>query len=188
MAPGSLGRAVRRYPFLFLFIVGALLLTVTRPCFRRIPAPPPVTGRWPALSLTDAAGRPVDADTLRGEVWVVWLYDAACGAPCDPALAHLRELAGAYDEERVGSIRILSIVAGGQPGDSGTPRIVVAGAGPEDAAALAAAIGTKVPVPAPGRLAIVDRQLNLRGSYAADTTGFDEVYNRAQHVAGEVSR
>jgi len=96
--------------------------------------------------------------------------------------------AGAYDEERIETVRILSVVAGGEPGDTGTPRIVVAGAGPEASAALASAIGTTFPVPAPGRLAIVDRDLNLRGSYAADTSGFDEVYNRARHVAGERRR
>jgi len=188
MPAGAIGRVVRRYPFLFLFIVGALLLSLTRPCFRRIPLPPPVSGHFPATPLTDAYGRPVDATTLRGHVWIVWLYDAACGAPCDPALAHLRELAGAYDEERIEAVRILSVVAGGEPGDTGTPRVVVAGAGPAASAALAAAIGTTFPVPAPGRLAIVDRDLNLRGSYAADTSGFDEVYNRAQHVAGERRR
>ena len=185
MPAGAVGGVLRRYPFLFLFIVGALLITVTRPCFRRIPAPPPVSGRLPAVALTDPGGLPIAAGALHGQVWVLWLYDAACGPSCDPALARLRELAGALDEDRIEGVRILSVVAGGAPGDAGTPRLVVAGADAAAAAALAAAIGTTVPVPAPGRLAIVDRDLNLRGSYAADASGFDEVYNRAQHVADE---
>lgn len=188
MPAGAVSRAVRRYPFLFLFIVGALLLTLTRPCFRRIPAPPPKSGHLPEVALADAYGRPVDASTLRGTVWVVWLHDAACGAPCDAALGRLREIGSMYDEERLESVRLLDVAAGGAPGDTGTPRLVVAGAGDEATAVLAAALGTTVPVPAPGRLAIVDRDGDLRGSYAADTAGFDEVYNRAQHVAGQTRR
>jgi hypothetical protein len=54
-----------------------------------------------------------------------------------------------------------------------------------DAAALAAVEaamaggGTAAP---PVRLAIVDGGGNLRGTYAADADGFNEVYNRARHV------
>jgi len=184
MARGAVESAVRRYPFVFLFIVGVLLLTLTRPCFRRIPAPPPKSGHLPEVALADASGRPIDASTLRGTVWVVWLYDAACGAPCDPALDRMREMAGLYEEDHLDAIRLLSVVAGGAPGDSGTPRLLVAGAGAEASAVLAAAFGVASPVPPPGRLAIVDRDGDLRGTYAADKTGFDEVYNRAQHVAG----
>ncbi len=188
MAPGAVGRVVRRYPFIFLFILGVLLITMTQPCFRRIPAPPPKSGHLPEVALADALGRPIDRDTLRGEVWVVWLYDAACGAPCDGALGRFREMGATYDEDRLEGVRLLSIVAGGAPGDSGTPRILVAGAGAEASATLAAALGVPLPVPPPGRLAIVDRDGDLRGAYAADTAGFDEVYNRAQHVAGEKRR
>jgi hypothetical protein len=54
------------------------------------------------------------------------------------------------------------------PPPSGEP--VPAGDTPLDAVARA------------GRLVLVDPEGGLRGTYASDASGIDEIYNRAQHV------
>jgi hypothetical protein len=189
MADQSARPPLLRYPFLWAFLLGVMVLTLIRPCLRRIPEPPPLTGRFPEGALVDQGGHPFGRDTMRGAVWVVAFLQEGCGEPCDGALRRLREVDEAYAGSRVDGIRLLSVVAGPE-GLKG--RSASAGAGPSswvfasgDPAVVldlaTAACGIAEPAP-PGCLAIVDAGGNLRGHYAADADGFNEVYNRARHV------
>lgn len=178
-----------RYPFLWAFLVGIIALTLVRPCLRRIPEPPPVTGRFPEATLVDADGGPFDRDRMAGAVWVVAFLAEDCGEPCDLARRHLVELDETYAALRVGGIRMVRVAAsdtpppgGGAEPAAGPPRRVLALGPPEVVRDLGAAVCGAWPPPSPGCLAIVDTAGNLRGHYAADTDGFNEVYNRARHV------
>jgi len=188
--------ALLRYPFLWAFLLGVVVLTLIRPCLRRIPDPPPVTGRFPAVALADALGAAVDPATAGGSVFIVLYLRGSCGEPCATALERLREIHETYAVERVDGIRLLTVVAEEGPAPAGPERLrgvaaAVGAASPRwsfvsgDAAALgaveAAVAGDGAAAP-PMRLAIVDRGGNLRGTYAADADGFNEVYNRARHV------
>lgn len=196
MAGAGARSRLLRYPFLWAFLVGVIALTLIRPCLRHIPAPPPATGRFPAVTLTDAAGAAVDPANAGGSVFIVLYLRGACGEPCSKALERLREIQETYGVERVEGIRLLTIVAEEGPAPAGPGRLqgmaaklgaveprwsFVSG----DAAALGAveaAMADGGAAPPPACLAIVDSGGNLRGTYAADVDGFNEVYNRARHV------
>ena len=178
-----------RYPFLWAFLLGVIVLTAIRPCLRRVPVPPPVTGRFPEATLVDQDGRPFGRDTMRGAVWVVAFPQEGCGEACDGAARRLREIDETYAALRVGGIRILSVVAQSATlegraagGDAEPSRRVVASGGADVVRDLAAALCGAAAPASPGCLAIVDASGNLRGHYAADADGFNEVYNRAEHV------
>jgi len=178
-----------RYPFLWAFLLGAIVLTLIRPCLRRVPEPPPPTGRFPDVALVDQTGRPFGRDTMSGDVWVVAFLREGCGEPCDAALRRLREIGTTYAALHVDRIRLLSVVAASEgvkkriaAAGADPSRWVFASGGPAAVRVLAtAACGAPEPA-SPGCLAIVDAGGNLRGHYAADADGFNEVYNRARHV------
>jgi len=184
-----------RYPFLWAFLLGVIVLTLIRPCLRRIPEPPPVTGRFPAVTLTDAQGEAIDPANTGGSIVIVLYLRGGCGEPCSTALERQREVQETYAVERVAGIRLLTIVAEEGPAPAGRERLQGMAAklgavapgwsfASGDAATLAtveAAMGGGE-APSPARLAIVDSGGNLRGTYAADADGFNEVYNRARHV------
>jgi cytochrome oxidase Cu insertion factor (SCO1/SenC/PrrC family) len=203
MADGGVRGPLLRYPFLWAFLLGVIVLTLVRPCLRRVPAPPPATGRFPAVTLTDAHGTAIAPLGGAGSVRVVLYVRGACDAPCDGALARQRELQETYAAERVQGIDMLTVVAeqGADPARPGP-----APATPDRLRAMAGAIGTAAPrwqfvtgdaaalaaveaallagaaPPAPLRLAIVDAAGSLRGTYDPGADGFNEVYNRARHV------
>jgi hypothetical protein len=189
MAEPSARPPLLRYPFLWAFLAGIIALTLIRPCLRRVPGPPPVTGRFPESVLVGRDGRPFGRDTMRGEVWIVALLRHGCGEPCDGASRRLREVDETYTALRVGGIRILEVVAGGTvseeraavPG-AGPARRVVASGGPDVVRDLASTLCAAAEPAPPGCLVIVDAGGNLRGHYPADADGFNEVYNRARHV------
>jgi len=203
--PSPAGRGLLRFPFLWAFLLGIVVLTLLRPCLRRIPAPPPVQGAFPSVRLIVADGSAIDPASLKGSVWVVSLESVPCLQACAERRARMAELKDALAGFHLGGIRLLSLEV-----DAGRP------AGPEptlsDTDAAAEPAAETPPPPAPvgpadpdpplwraarldaadldafgglsrlGRLLLVDASGGLRGWYAGDADGFNEVYNRAQHV------
>ena len=183
------------------------MLTLMRPLLRHVPAPPPVVGRLPALRLVDQEGRPFDAGTMRGDVWIVAFVGAAgaagpsggaesadrsAAAAAEKArLDGLREIQDAYRDFGVRGIRIL-VVSLAEPTDAGlAARAAAAGADPArwtfarpDPASPPGALATLDPARHAGDLLIVDAAGGLRGWYPSGRDGLNEVYNRAQHVRG----
>jgi protein SCO1/2 len=185
-----------------------------RPCLRRVPDPPEVSGRIPAFTFVDDAGRSFGPERLRGAVWIVHFFFTSCGADCAGSLRALGEIRRAYVDLRIDGIRVLSLsvdpardtpsalrdFAAAQGADperwllaTGAPGELEAFArglfGPPPAMAPAPADATAASdVPAmawlarTGRLVLVDPEGGLRGFYATDASGIDEIYNRAQQV------
>jgi protein SCO1/2 len=203
-APRSRGRNL----YLWAFLLGVVVLTLMRPCLRRVPAPPPVQGTLPGFTFIDDAGRSFGPERLRGAVWIVHLFYIGCGADCAGTLRSLGEIRKAYADLGIDGILILSLsvdpqhdtpealrafetAQGEDPG-----RWLLATGAAADVDAFARPIFGPSPSgePAPGgdallaalaragRVALVDPEGGLRGVYASDASGIDEIYNRAQHV------
>lgn len=196
-----------RYTFLWAFLIGIIVLTLIRPCLRRVPAPPPVQGTFPVVRLIAADGTAIDPVSLKGSVWVVSIESVPCLEACAERRARMLELKDALAGFHLGGIRLLSLeVETARPTDPAPdhmetyepdPNRPVAApppppAGPADPSPplwLAArldeddleAFGGLENL---GRLLLVDAEGGLRGWYAADQDGFNEIYNRAQHVRG----
>jgi protein SCO1 len=174
-----------RYPFLWAFVLGALMLTLLRPCLRRVPPPPAVEGALPAIVLVDAEGKRLDPAVLAGSVWVIAFEPRPCDGACTERRAHMKELQDALRDFHIGGIRLLTAVAGDDAGED--LRATGRGAGADPSlwrfariapADLEALGGT----PRLGRLLLVDAGGGLRGWYDGGMDGFNEVYNRAQTV------
>jgi protein SCO1/2 len=213
-APAADGAAAGPIPgrgrnlYLWAFLLGVVVLTLMRPCLRRVPAPPPVQGVLPGFTFLDDAGRPFGPERLRGAVWIVHLFYIGCGADCAGTLQSLGEIRRAYADLGIDGIRVLSLSVdpqhdtpaalrafeteqGEDPG-----RWLLATGATADIEAFAGRIygpppsGGPVPsgdtpldaVARSGRLVLVDPEGGLRGIYASDASGIDEIYNRAQRV------
>jgi protein SCO1/2 len=194
--------------------VGIVILTLMRPCLRRVPEPPPVMGRLPAFTFVDEAGRSFGPERLRGAVWILHFFYIGCGAECAGPLRSLGEIRRSYADLKLDGIRVLSLsvdpardtpealrafaaaggpdperwlLATGEAGDIEAFARDLFGPGPA-AESGTAAQGTAAGAPAlawlarTGRLVLVDPDGGVRGFYATDPTGIDEVYNRAQRV------
>jgi protein SCO1/2 len=198
----------RRNLYLWAFLLGVVVLTLMRPCLRRVPAPPPVQGSLPGFTFVDDAGRPFGPERLRGAVWIVHFFSIGCGAECAGTLRSLGEIRRAYAELKIDGIRVLSLSVDPQHDTPEALRAFEAAQGEDPgrwvvatgAAADLDAFARRVygpppsgePVPAgdtpldavarAGRLVLVDPEGGLRGTYASDASGIDEIYNRAQHV------
>lgn len=60
-------------PFLIMFVVGAVLVTLVSPLFRKVAPPPEVTGRMSPFSLVDQQGRALTLTGLSGRVALIGL-------------------------------------------------------------------------------------------------------------------
>jgi hypothetical protein len=165
-----------RFTFLWAFLVGILLLTLIRPCLRRVPEPPPVQGTFPSLDLIGAGGGIIRGVSLRGSVWVLSFENQPCDAPCRERRGRMQELADAFKDFHLGGIRLLDVDIGPEvSADPAPPLWLAARIGEDELDAFGGAARI-------GHLLIVDSSGGLRGWYQGDKDGFNEVYNRAQHV------
>ena len=161
------------------------MLTLLRPCLRRVPAPPPVDGALPAIVLVDAEGKRIDAAALAGSVWVIAFEPRPCDTACASRRAHMRELQDALRDFHIRGISLLTAVAGADEGEDLRATARGAGADPalwrfaRIAPADLEAVGGAARL---GRLLLVDAGGGLRGWYDGGMDGFNEVYNRAQTV------
>lgn len=173
--PGS-RRGLLRFPFLWAFLLGIAMLTLIRPCLRRVPEPPPVQGTFPMVELTGTGGGVIRGVSLLGSVWVLSFENQPCDAPCRERRGRMKELADAFKDFHLGGIRLLDVDIGPDvPADPAPPLWLAARIGEDELDAFGGAARL-------GHLLIVDPSGGLRGWYQGDKDGFNEVYNRAQHV------
>ena len=204
-AAGPIPRRGRNL-YLWAFLLGVVVLTLMRPCLRRVPAPPPVQGVLPGFTFVDDTGRLFGPERLRGAVWIVHIFYTGCGAGCAGTLRSLGEIRRAYADLGIDGIRVLSLSVDPQHDTPEALRAFETAQGEDPgrwllATGAAADLDTFLrliyrrpgePVPSgdtpleaiarAGMLVLVDPEGGLRGIYASDASGIDEIYNRAQHV------
>jgi len=183
-------------------------LTLIRPVLRREPAPPPVLGQLPEFRLTASRGGAFGTAELEGQVYVTSFFFTRCLSICPLLTAAMGRLQQRYDEAGIEGVRLVSIsvdpeydtperlrkygeVHGVDPrrwtlltGEADEiRRLVVEGfrtplGEPETS-------GDLVEIAHTGKLVLVDGRGAIRGYYASDATGLDEVYHRSRHILRE---
>jgi protein SCO1/2 len=188
--------------YLWAFLLGIVVLTLMRPCLRRVPVPPPVQGTLPGFTFVDDLGVSFGPERLKGAVWIVHFFYIGCDADCAGTLRSLGEIRRAYADLGIDGIRVLSLSIDPEHDTPGALRAFETAEGADPgrwlvatgAAADLDAFARQVLEP-PGhrdtslsevarsaRVGLVDPDGGLRGNFAGDTSGIDEIYNRAQHV------
>lgn len=200
-APRSWPVRLLRNPWLWAALVGVATMHLVRPLMRRVPAPPPRLGQLPELHLTDAEDRPLTGAAFDG-LRLLALLPAACDTRCRDTLDGLGTLAARYRRFEVpvtlwgiaprgGSLTALQTSA--QRAGLYPPAFRLALAPADEFARLRdqlqrlqrAVFHDAGPGPQPKAarsLVLVDDEGGLRGVYATDSLGLDEVYHRAMHL------
>ena len=199
-----------RNPYVLIFIGGAIVLTLMRPMLRRDPKPPPVDGVLPLFSLTSERGEKMGSTELAGQVYVANFLFTSCTTVCPLTVTSLQKLQKRYEERNV-PVRIVSFSV--DP-NTDTPEVLRAyaeksgadakrwtfltGAEPEMRKVMDGFLLSLEPKKTMGnglmdiahsqKLVIVDGRGALRGFYASDDEGLDEVFHRSQQVLYEAKR
>ena len=190
-------------------MIGIVTLTAIRPLLRHVPEPPPVLAQLPAFSLVGMDGQPFGSAELRGQVYIANFFFTSCRSICPAIMQGVGRLQAGLTERNIRGIRLVSISV--DP-EHDTPEILSAyakgtGVDPErwtlltgDSEEVRRLVvdGFKTPLVTPppggpepidiahsGQLVLVDGKGRVRGYYASDEMGLDEVFNRAQHVLRE---
>lgn len=209
---------LRRNPFVWAFLLGIATLTAMRPLLRHIPEPPPVVGDVPPFTLVDQDGRRFGKDDLLGRVTIANVFCTRCGTADQAVIEGMRRIEDAYKERAIDRIALLSISSdpavdtpahlreyarsvGADPdrwtfltGDVDEARALAAdlftrsAANAADTAPRQAATRRDASEARGRPLVLIDQRGRIRGRYAADEMGLDEVYNRAQHVLTQPAR
>jgi protein SCO1 len=195
-----------RNPFVWAFVVGCALVTLMRPLLRREPPPPPVLRQLPRFELVGSNGKPFGSDDLRGHVYVVNFFFTDCTSLCPTLMKGMARLQERYRDEKLDSIRLVSITA--DP-ERDTPERLreaersygvdparwVLLTGPRDRIRDLAVTGFQVALGEPdrteaglldiahsGKILLVDPAGGLRGYYDSDPMGLDEAFWRSKRV------
>ena len=192
----------------YVWVIGTILLlaivTLTRPFLIRRPPPPEITGVVPSVALLDQEGARFDVDTMHGRVWVVGFVFTRCPSTCPAVSAAMAEFHQQIREAGLDEhVHVLTVTVdpendtpevlreyGTKLGaDFATWRFVT---GDQEAIEHFVVDGFKVAVGerklvAPGvfdiahstKLALVDRNGNVRGVYSIDADGLEELFHRA---------
>lgn len=190
-------------------IVGIVSITLTRPCLRRVPEPPPPGPAIAAFAFHDTGGAPITLDDLRGQVWVASVTAKDCTS-CARAQGAMRRLQDLFERDRI-DVRLVTFVAESAGTDvnrvrdderrfgATAPRWRFAVDASGAVNAWAPGVVSLVADPArvfrgpsdawfgANALILVDRDGRTRGVYGTDDLGVDEVYYRAQHVLKETA-
>jgi protein SCO1/2 len=186
-------------------VVGCITLTLMRPLLRHEPDSPPVIAELPDFRLIDQDGVAFDNRDLGAGVWVVGFFCTRCPED-EPSFRALLELAARYDESGVERIGLLAISADPEhdtpeklaawrrnqaPGEA---RLRLLGGDLENVTdLLREGFGLSGDRPsgseARGRgrerraqLVLIDPEGGIRGYYATDEMGLEEVFHRSRHV------
>lgn len=201
---------ILRNPIVWFAVVGIAAITAFQLVCRRTPAPPPVLLTLPQFSLVDARGDTFDNASLRGKTWVVNFFFTSCPSICPDLMRKMGKLQAWYEEREVAGIALLSISV--DPERDTPERLreyaVSMGADPSrwtlvtgDLEAVRALVvgGFKTAldpgnddtgmfdITHSGKFVLVDGDGGIRGYYASDDLGLDEIFFRSIHVrdAGE---
>lgn len=197
----------KKQPYLWSAVLCALVITVLTPLTRRVPLPPPALGDVPAFSLTNQEGLPFGTAQLAGKPYVASFIFTRCKSFCPIVFQHLKTL-----QERIQISKLpLSIVSFTVDPDFDSAAVLkshaqLMGAQPEhwtflttEKEAMAelvekgfmVAMGEAfmnagmMDIAHAQKLVLVDAQGKIRGYYDATSQGIDEVFSRAEAVAGE---
>jgi protein SCO1/2 len=208
----STARRILRNPYVWAFVIGIVVLTAIRPLLRHEPDPPGVLWRLPTFRLTAEDDTPFGSDDLKGRVWVANLFFTRCSSICPHLTRAMSALQRRYDEAGVDSVRLLSITVDPEHDspevlrayarehgiDTKRWRLLTGAPGPIRTlveGGLRAAMGQAPPpggdlfdIAHAGHLFLVDGDGGVRGFYATDAAGLDEVFHRSRHVLDEQRR
>ncbi len=204
-APEKPRRSFLRNPFVWVFVVGIVTLTLMRPLLRFEPDPPPILGRVPEFSLADTNGEPFGSADLAGDVYVVNFFFTRCRSICIPMMNAVAKLDEGYRVNGIDGVRIVSITvdpeedtaeklrAWGEEHGVVPPRWKLL-TGEREAIEALVVGGFKTALGEPGetspgffdiahsgKLVLVDGAGNIRGYYDHDEMGLDEAYHRSIH-------
>ncbi len=196
-------------PWFLAALAGLVLIPAIRPLLRFEPDPPPVLRQLPQWRLVDQNGEAFGSDDLAGEAYVASFLFTRCATVCPRLTASLRRLERRYREEGVEDVRLVSFTV--DPEHDTPERLrdyarsrsldlerwsLLTGAEQEvrsvvvDGFALPMGerldlAGGLVDVAHAARLALVDRAGDVRGYYASDAVGLDEVFHRTRQILAE---
>lgn len=196
-------------PWFLAALAGVVLIPALRPLLRFEPDPPPVEGQLPEWRLVDQDNEAFGSADLAGDVYVASFLFTRCPTVCPRLTASLRQLARRYREEGVRGVRLVSFsvdpvhdtperlrdYAQSRGLDDGRWSLVT---GDEQEVRSLVEDGFEQPmgeglilsggafdVAHTTRLVLVDQGGRIRGDYASDRVGLDEVFHRARQVLAE---
>ncbi len=197
---------LHKNPWLWGAVIGVVIITLMRPLTRYEPDAPPVLHELSDFSLTTPDGKPFTTASFAGGVTIVDFMFTRCESFCPDLSRKMAKLQKRYDDWGIAEIKLLSISV--DP-DYDTPPVLTEYArrfnanhtrwtfltGPLDTVksvvegsfktAMGPAIANDagvIDIAHSGKFALVDEQGRVRGFYATDEDGLDEVFHRAQHV------
>lgn len=206
---GWLYRKFIRYPWHFGAVAGIVIITAMRPCTRHVPEPPPVLSQVPAFELVDQDNQPFTSESLRGRVTVAGFMFTSCPSTCPKISRAMLSLQERYAQHKIADVRLVSFsvdpendtpdvlkkYAGHLGADESSWRFVT---GPL-AAMQALVVGGfasamdkqmgehgMIDIAHTTKLVLIDGAGNIRGYYASDEQGLDEIFHRSQHVLREM--
>ncbi len=210
-ADGEPGEPRRRFlnPWFLAALAGLVLIPAIRPLLRFEPDPPPVLRQLPEWRLVDQNGESFGSGDLAGEVWVASFLFTRCATVCPRLTASVRQLQRRYREEGVEGVRLVSFSV--DPEHDTPERLrdharsrrldlerwsLVTGAERDVRSVVVEGFalpmgerldlaGGLVDVAHAARLALVDRDGGVRGYYASDEVGLDEVFHRTRQILAE---
>ena len=176
------------------------------------PPPPPVMTVLPSYDLIDSRGEPFGTEQLAGQVYIANLFFTRCTTVCPTLMSSISGLQRRYREGGIEGIRLVSISVDGA---HDTPDQLAAYAerfeiapetwslltGPPEQVRPLVLEGFRLPlgdrqedeqgmmqIAHAGRLVLVDRWGQVRGYYASDASGLNEIFVRSLHVLEEQQR
>lgn len=205
-AERSPGVRLLRNPFVWAILAGVVLLMLMWPMLRHEPDPPDVLGTVPEFSLTDQRGEPFTRDDMLGRTWIASFFFTSCRSICPMLVRSLERFDGVAREYGYEDVRIVSFTV--DP-ETDTPELLAEygrqrGIDPErwrlvtgtrpDLERLAergflTAMGERETTAAglmdiahASRFALVDPRGRIRGWYAPDAEGLEELMRRTRQV------
>lgn len=200
---------ILRNPYIWFFLVGAVTLTLMRPCLRREPPPPPVVGRLPAWELIDARGEVFGSADLSGRVYVADFIFTRCASICPLLTRAMVRLQERYDERGVEEVHLVSFsvdpeydtperlrayaeLHGADPerwtfltGEKERMRELLVGGFKLAMGEAPADPENLIDIAHSAKFVIVDGEGGIRGYYDTDEQGLDEIFHRSRHVLRE---
>ncbi len=187
----------------------SLVLVLVAGCFG--PPPPPVMTVLPSYDLIDSRGEPFGTEQLAGHVYVANFFFTRCTTVCPMLTNSMSKMLRRYREAGIEGIRMVSISVDGA---YDTPDQLAAYAerfeieteawslltGPPEQVRPLVLEGFRLPlgdvqadergmdIAHAARLVLVDRWGQVRGYYASDVSGRDELFRRSRHVLEEKHR